>query len=79
MTALTREGVQRILGPVDNTLLAEIAATGANERELAEAHAWLVNDDALVNEFRPLPTGRIAELVDLLQRYSGAGGEEDMD
>ncbi|MDZ5697806.1 MULTISPECIES: hypothetical protein [Phyllobacteriaceae] len=74
---LTKEGVQRILGPVDNALLAEIAATGADERELAEAHAWLTNDEALVNDFRPLPKGRVAELVDILNRRFGPDDEDD--
>ncbi|WP_163271642.1 hypothetical protein [Chelativorans alearense] len=76
--ALTREGVHRILGPVDNAFLAELAATGASERELAEAHAWVMNDEALVNDFRPMPKGKVAELVEILHRQFGPGGEEDM-
>jgi len=79
MPTLTREGVHRILGPVDNALLAEIASTGADERELAEAHAWVMSDEALVNDFRPIPKGRVAELVEILHRRFGPGGEEDMD
>jgi hypothetical protein len=78
MTTLTRDGVERILGPVDKQLLAELAATGANETELAEAHAWVVNDEALVNDFRPLPTGKVAELVEILHQHYGHGGEEDL-
>ena len=78
MGQLTRDGVERILGPVDNAFLAELAATGADERQLAEAHAWVVNDEVLVNDFRPMPTGKVAELVELLYRQSGPGGEEDM-
>lgn len=79
MATLTREGVQRVLGPVDNHFAAELVATGASEAELAEAHAWVTNDEALVNDFRPLPTGRVAELVDILHRRFGPGGEEDME
>ncbi|WP_011580272.1 MULTISPECIES: hypothetical protein [Chelativorans] len=78
MPTLTREGVHRILGPVDNALLAEIATTGADERELAEAHAWVMNDEALVNEFRPMPKGKVAELVEILNRGFGPGGEDDL-
>ncbi|WEX07689.1 hypothetical protein [Chelativorans sp. AA-79] len=78
MATLTREGVHRILGPVDNALLAEIAAVDCSEQELAEAHAWVMNDEALVNDFRPMPNGRVAELVDILSRRFGPGGEEDM-
>ncbi|MCT7376001.1 hypothetical protein [Chelativorans salis] len=76
--ALTREEVESILGPVDNALLAELATTGASDRELAEAHAWVMNDEALVNDFRPMPTGKVAELVEILHRQFGPGGEEDM-
>lgn len=79
MATLTKEGVHRILGPVDDAFLAELAATGASEEELAEAHAWVMSDDALVNDFRPLPTGKVAELADLLHRHFGPAGEEDMD
>lgn len=77
MATLTKDGVQRILGPVDNALLAEIATTGASEQELAEANAWVTNDDVLVNDFRPLPKGRVAELVDILSRRYGPASEED--
>lgn len=79
MAALTKEGVQRVLGPVDNAFLAELAGTGASDRELAEAHAWVMNDEVLVNDFRPMPKGKVAELVEILHRRFGPGGEEDMD
>ncbi len=77
MATLTREAVRRVLGPVDNALLAELASVGASEQELAEAHAWVMNDDALVNDFRPMPTGRVAELVEVLNRHYGPEGDED--
>lgn len=67
MTPLTREAIQRVLGPVDDQLAAEIAATGATEEELREAHAWVENDEPLVNELRPLPTGRVAQLAEILR------------
>ncbi|WP_022728659.1 hypothetical protein [Fodinicurvata sediminis] len=68
-TPLTREAVNRVLGPVGNTLSAELVATGASAEELQEAHAWLHSDEALINEGRPLPTGRVAELLDILKGY----------
>jgi len=52
--------------PVDETLVAVVMATGATQAELAEAFAWSNNDEALINEGRPLPTGRVAALVALL-------------
>lgn len=65
---LTREGVRRILGPVDDAFLAELAATGASDRDVAEAFAWVTNDEALMNDFRPLPKGKAADLVEILER-----------
>lgn len=67
MTALTRSQIVAVLGPVDDTLLAEIAATGASRAELMEAYGWVTNDEALVNEGHPLPAGRVATLVEVLQ------------
>lgn len=63
---MTSDEVIAILGPVDKTLVSEVVATGATQAELAEAFAWANNDEALIGEGRPLPRGRVAELVDLL-------------
>lgn len=63
---MTSEEVIAILGPVDETLVAEVIATGATQAELAEAFAWANNDEALMSEGRRLATGRAAALVDLL-------------
>ena len=63
---ITRDEIRRVLGPVDDTLAADIVNTGANEQELAEAWAWVNSDEALINDGRPLPGGRVAELVALL-------------
>ncbi|MBN9984101.1 hypothetical protein HFO68_02335 [Rhizobium laguerreae] len=64
--AMTSKDVIAVLGPADETLVAEVIATGATQAELAEAFAWASNDEALMGEGRPLPTGRVAALVDLL-------------
>lgn len=56
-----------VLGPVDETLIAEVMATGASFDELREAWAWLNGDEALMNEGRPLPGTRVAALIDLLE------------
>ncbi|MFJ6322149.1 MULTISPECIES: hypothetical protein [unclassified Rhizobium] len=63
---MTSEDVIAILGPVDETLIADVVATGASKAELAEALAWVNSDEALMRERRPLPTGRTALLIDLL-------------
>jgi hypothetical protein len=46
--------------------VADVIATGATQAELAEAFAWVSNDEALIGEGRHLPAGRVAALVDLL-------------
>mgnify|MGYP003147460399 CR=1 FL=1 len=63
---LTYSDVEDVLGPVDDELAAELVATGATRDELAEAWAWVNNDEALISDGRPLPTGRLAALVDIL-------------
>ena len=63
---IASDDVITILGPVDETLVADVIATGATPAELAEAFAWVNNDEALIGEGRPLPSGRVATLVDLL-------------
>ena len=68
MTALTRSDVDAALGSVEDLYAAEILGTGASLEELAQAQAWLVNDEAPMNAGQPLPAGRVAQLVDILQR-----------
>jgi hypothetical protein len=61
------EDITAILGPVDEAVIADISRTGASAEELAEAWAWIHADEALINQGRPLPSGRVAELVALLE------------
>ncbi|WP_408914178.1 hypothetical protein [Brucella pseudogrignonensis] len=56
-----------VLGSTDEVLAAELTATGASAAELAEAWAWLNADEALVNEGRRPPSGRVADLIDILE------------
>ena len=74
---LTRDAISRVLGPVDDNLAAELVATGATERELSEAHAWLISDEALINEGQHLPTGRLAELIDILRDLEAPASDEE--
>ena len=64
---MTRDEIISVLGPVDQSTLAEIVATGATLSELRAAVAWLVSDEALINQGRPLPCTRVAALIDLLE------------
>src|SRR5690554_6487278 len=64
--SITRDQIAAVRGPIDNALAAELAAADPSPEELAEAWAWVNSDEALVNEGRRLPSGKIAELVDIL-------------
>ena len=63
---ITRDDVIKAIGAADDVTIAQIIATGATVDELAEAQAWIVNDDPLLNAGRPLAIGRVRELVDIL-------------
>jgi hypothetical protein len=66
MTSLTRKDIIAMLGPLDDSVVAEIIATGATREELAQARAWLANDEALINTGKPLPSGRVADIFDIV-------------
>jgi len=73
---LSRTDVIAALGPVDDILIAQVIASGASPQELAEAKAWLANDEPLFNSGRPLAGGRVGQLVEILSRVTE---EEDED
>jgi hypothetical protein len=66
MTPLTRKDVIETIGDVDDVTVADIIATGATVQELSEAQAWVVNDEPLLNTGRPLPKGRIGQLIEII-------------
>ena len=66
MTHLTRDDVFKAIGEVDDVTIAEIIGTGATAEELAEAQAWIANEDASLDAGRPPLTGRVRELIDIL-------------
>jgi hypothetical protein len=64
---LTRAEVIALLGRTDDEVLTDILKMGASRSELAEARAWIENDEAMLNAGRPIPSGRVARLVEILQ------------
>jgi hypothetical protein len=76
MNRITREDVIGAISQADDVTIAEIIGTGATVEELAEAKAWIANDEPLINAGRPLPTGRVRELVDILSELEPAEDEE---
>jgi len=77
MNTLTRKNVTAMLGEFDDEVVAEIIATGATPEELAQAHAWLANDEPLMNAGRPLPGGRAARVIDIVAAITEEEEAED--
>jgi hypothetical protein len=66
MRLLTRSEVVTVLGEIDETVISDVIVTGATADELAEARAWIANDEPLFNHGKPLASGRVARLVEIL-------------
>jgi hypothetical protein len=78
MQSLTREDIIAVLGPVDDTIIADIIGMNATAEELAEAQAWISNDEALINAGRHLAQGRMGRLVDILASVTEEAEEEPL-
>jgi hypothetical protein len=76
MRRITRDDVTKAVPGADDVTIAKIIGTGATADELAEAQAWLVNDEPLVNAGKPLASGRVGELIDVLSEFEP---DEDYD
>ena len=61
----TRADIIAALGPLDDIAVAEVVEMGVHPEELAEAEAWLANDEALINLGRSMPAGRVGRLVEI--------------
>ncbi len=77
MRRIMRDDAIKAVGTADDVVIAQIIGTGATVDELAEAQAWIANDEPLMNAGRPLPSGRVGELVDILSELQAS--EEDGD
>jgi hypothetical protein len=64
---VTRDEAKALLGPADDLTLAEVLDVGATRAELVEAWSWVENDEAMLNEGRPIPSGRVARLIEILK------------
>lgn len=78
MTRLSRDDVIKAVDRADDVTIAQIIGTGATAEELAEAQAWLANDEPMINDLRPLAQGRVRELVDILSELE-EDEEEDVE
>ena len=77
MTRITRDDVTRAVGQADDVTIARIISTGATAEELAEAKAWITNDEPLINAGKPLAKGRVGELVDILIELDAIEEDDD--
>ena len=72
MSIATRADIIAALGSVDDTIVAEIIEMGTTEEELAEARAWISNDEPLINAGRPLAGGRVDRLLEIIADLENA-------
>ncbi|WP_407158453.1 hypothetical protein [Bradyrhizobium sp. STM 3557] len=77
MRHVTRDDVIKAVGPVDDVTIAQIIGTGATIDELAEAQAWLANDEPFMNTGKPLATGRVRGLVEILSELETSEDPDD--
>ena len=77
MKRVTRDDITKAFGRIDDATIAEIIGTGATADELAEAQAWIVNDEPLMNAGKRLPSGRVGELIDILAELEPSDDIDD--
>jgi hypothetical protein len=77
MKRVTRDDVVKAISEADDVTVAQIIGTGASIDELAEAQAWMANDEPMLNAGKPLATGRVRELVDILSELESSEEEDD--
>jgi hypothetical protein len=75
---LNRAEIIRLLGDVDDVIIAQIVASGTTADELAEAQAWVSNDEPLLNSGKSLPAGRVGRLAAILVKLEEEGAEPVM-
>jgi hypothetical protein len=75
MRRLTRDDITRSVSGADDITIARILGTGATVDEWTEAQAWITNDEPLMNAGKPLASGRVRQLLDILAEFEPA--EED--
>jgi hypothetical protein len=76
MKRVTRDDVIKAISGADDVTIAPIIGIGASVDELAEAQAWMINDEPLLNAGKPLATGRVRELVDILSELEPSEDED---
>lgn len=78
MRRITRDDAIKAVGAADDAVIAQIIRTGATVDELAEAQAWIANDEPMINAGKPLATGRVRELVDILSELEPSEDDDEI-
>jgi hypothetical protein len=76
MRRITRDDAIKAVGAADDVVISQIIGTGATVEELAEALAWMENDEPLINDGKPLPSGRVGELVAIMEELEASDDDE---
>ena len=77
MGRVTRDDIVEIAGNLDEGRILQILKTEANREELLEAFTWLSADDAMARDRHRAPHGRVAELLEILERPDTALDEAE--
>jgi hypothetical protein len=66
MTTAARKDVIAAMGPVDDVVVTKVIDMGATTEDLAEAAAWMANDEPFMNAGRPLAGGRVGQIIEIM-------------
>ena len=67
MSELTRDEILAAVHPIDDAVVAEIIATGANHDELVEACHFFAREQKSTTT-HDVPAGRVGRVVSILER-----------
>lgn len=67
MSVITSEDVRLIFGPVEDVVVARILGLNPTREEVAAAYSWLSNNEAPMNAGQRLGSGKVAEIIDILE------------
>lgn len=65
-TPAPAEEIRRIVGPLEDAVIARIRATGATASEVLEAYMWATADDSLGEQLGRSKRGVVGEVYEIL-------------
>ena len=64
---LMKQDVDEMVGPLEDSTITALIATGGSRDDLLEAYAWLTADDAQHRRLHREPHGTVAQLCEILE------------